>query len=197
MRDQRLLSGDSTSLGRFLPAWHFREVHSTLVQAPRDHVYRAVLEVTPEEIFLFRTLVAIRRMGRRSPDGILNPPPGEPLLAVAARTQFRVLEERAPEEIAIGTLLVSPGRRGATPPASPLEFEAARLRSGVALAAMNFRLTEAAGGTLLVTETRVFAPDRDVRRRFALYWLAIRPGSGLIRRMWLRGIRRRAEDGRR
>jgi hypothetical protein len=195
MRVQRLPSGDPSSLGRFLPVWHFREVHSTLVRAPRDRVYRAVLEVTPEEIFLFRTLVAIRRLGRRSPEGILNPPPGQALLAVAARTQFRVLEERVPEEIAIGTVLVSPGRRGAAPPASPIEFEAARLRSGVALAAMNFRLTDAAGGTLLVTETRVFAPDRDVRRRFAFYWLAIRPGSGLIRRMWLRGIRRRAEDG--
>jgi hypothetical protein len=196
MRAQRFPSGDPTSLGRFLPAWHFREVHSTLVSAPRGRVYRAVLGVTPEEIFLFRALVAIRRLGRRIPEGILNPPPGEPLLASATRTQFRVLEERPPEEIAIGTLLVSPGRRGATPPASPLEFEAARLRSGVALAAMNFRLTEAAGRTLLVTETRVFAPDRGVRRRFALYWLAIRAGSGLIRRMWLRAIRRRAEDGR-
>ena len=197
MRAQRLPSGDPTSLGRFLPAWHFREVHSTLVSAPRERVYRAVLDVTPEEIFLFRSLVAIRRLGRRFPEGILNPPPGKPLLAVAVRTQFRVLEERPPEEIVIGTLLVSPERRGAAPPASPLEFEAARVRSGVALAAMNFRLTDAAGRTLLVTETRVFAPDRDVRRRFALYWFAIRAGSGLIRRMWLRGIRRRAEDGRR
>src|SRR5580765_3846106 len=114
MRAQRLPSGDPTSLGRFLPAWHFREVHSTLVSASRDRVYRAVLEVTPEEILLFRTLVAIRRLGRPVPEGILNPPRGTPLLAVATRTQFRVLEERPPEEIAIGTLLVSPGRRGAT-----------------------------------------------------------------------------------
>jgi hypothetical protein len=197
MRVERLPSGDPTALGRFLPAWHFREVHSTLVSAPRDRVYRAVLDVTPEEILFFRTLVAVRRLGRRIPEGILNPPPGKPLLAVAARTQFRVLEQRPPEEIAIGTILISPEGRAATPPASALEFEAARLRSGVALAAMNFRLTNAAGGTLLVTETRVFAPDRDVRRRFALYWLVIRPGSGLIRRMWLRGIRRRAEERRR
>jgi hypothetical protein len=30
-------------------------------------------------------------------------------------------------------------------------------------------------------------------RRFALYWRAIYPSSALIRRMWLRAIRERAE----
>ena len=54
------------------------------------------------------------------------------------------------------------------------------------------RVSDAAGGTRLTTETRVFAPDRSVRRRFALYWTAIRPGSGMIRRMWLRAVKRRA-----
>lgn len=194
MRTRRLPAGDPTSLGRFLPAWHFREVHSTLVSAPRDRVYRAVLDVTPEEILLFRTLVAIRRMGRKLPDGILRPSPGKPLLATAASTGFRVLEERPPEEIALGTFVVSPEGRAPVRPESPLAFEAAARRAGMALAAIDFRLQEAGGRTLLTTETRVFAPDRNVRRRFALYWFAIRPGSGLIRRMWLRAIRRRAES---
>lgn len=193
MRIQRLPSGDPTALGRFLPAWHFREVHSTLVRASRDRVYRAVLEVTPDEIFLFRSLVCLRRLGRRVPEGILNPPRGQPLLAAAARTGFRVLEERPPEEIALGTFVVAPEGRAPVRPESPLAFEAAALRRGFALAAMNFRTAESDGRTLLTTETRVFAPDRQVRRRFALYWFAIRPGSGLIRRMWLRAIKRRAE----
>jgi len=195
MRARRLSAGDPTALGRFLPAWHFREVHSTLVRASRERVYRAVLDVTPEEIFLFRTLVAIRRMGRSFPPGILDPPRGEPLLEIAARTDFRLLEQRPPEEVAIGTLLVSPGRRGPTPPASPLDFEAAASRSGVALAAMSFRLGAEGSGTRVTTETRVFAPDRSVRLRFAFYWFVIRPGSGFIRREWLRAIRRRAERG--
>ena len=33
----------------------------------------------------------------------------------------------------------------------------------------------------------------DVRARFRLYWLLIRPGSSLIRRIMLRAIRRMAE----
>lgn len=47
-------------------------------------------------------------------------------------------------------------------------------------------------GRTLTTETRVQAADARARRRFRLYWLFIRPWSGLIRRLWLREIARRA-----
>jgi len=59
---------------------------------------------------------------------------------------------------------------------------------------MNFLVEpDGRGGSLLSTETRVFATDAVARRRFAVYWRVIYPGSALIRRMWLRAIRLRAE----
>ena len=57
--------------------------------------------------------------------------------------------------------------------------------------AINWRLD----GTTLSTETRVLATDEASRRAFRRYWLVIRPFSGLIRRVWLRAIRQRAEGG--
>ena len=48
-------------------------------------------------------------------------------------------------------------------------------------------------GRTLTTETTVFAADAASRRRFRPYWLVIRPFSGLVRRLWLRAIKRRAE----
>lgn len=67
-------------------------------------------------------------------------------------------------------------------------------RSGFALAAINFRLEDAGNGeTLLTTETRVYATDATARKKFAWYWRVIYPGSALIRVMWLRAIRDRAE----
>ncbi|MCI0412232.1 hypothetical protein L0222_05445 [bacterium] len=51
------------------------------------------------------------------------------------------------------------------------------------------------GGSLVSTETRVFANSSESLRRFAIYWRIIYPGSDLIRRMWLRAIERRAESG--
>jgi hypothetical protein len=58
---------------------------------------------------------------------------------------------------------------------------------------MNFLvLPDGKGGSLVSTETRIHASDAAARRRFAAYWRVIYPGSALIRRMWLRAIRRRA-----
>lgn len=50
-----------------------------------------------------------------------------------------------------------------------------------------------AAAGVLETETRIQATDPASRRRFARYWRLIRPGSGLIRRSWLRAAKRRSE----
>jgi hypothetical protein len=46
---------------------------------------------------------------------------------------------------------------------------------------------------LLSTETRIWAPDAQTRKKFAFYWRLISLGSGWIRVLWLRAIKRRAE----
>jgi len=59
---------------------------------------------------------------------------------------------------------------------------------------MNFNVEDAGGGmSRLVTQTRVAATDAEAERAFARYWRVIYPGSALIRRMWLRAIKARAE----
>ena len=73
------------------------------------------------------------------------------------------------------------------------DFKAIR-EPGFAIAAMNFLIEDAGPGACTVTtETRVYAIDAPERRRFARYWRVIYPGSALIRRMWLRAVKRRAE----
>src|SRR5438034_1812911 len=47
-------------LDDFLPEYHFHEVHSIRVHAPRDRVYAAIKAVTADEIRFFRTLTWIR-----------------------------------------------------------------------------------------------------------------------------------------
>ncbi len=59
---------------------------------------------------------------------------------------------------------------------------------------MEFRLTPAVGGTRLSCETRVVATDPRTRRRFARYWLVVRPGSSAIRWELLTAVALRAED---
>jgi hypothetical protein len=61
---------------------------------------------------------------------------------------------------------------------------------GIALLTLEFRLGRNDGGArTLETVTRVHCTDAWARRRFAPYWFAIRPFSGLIRRRMLRRIR--------
>jgi hypothetical protein len=58
---------------------------------------------------------------------------------------------------------------------------------------LGFRVAPVGAATLLTTETRVYCPDRYSLIMFTLYWLAIRPVSGLLRRRALGAIRRIAE----
>lgn len=191
-RETRIAS-PRTRLDEFVPVYQFAEFHSTLVAASREQTYRALKNVTAGEIFLFRTLTAMRRFGRPVPESILNAPEHRPLLDVATRTGFLLLAEDPAREILVGTLVVAP--RGWRLKHRPTPEGFKRLQEpGFALAAMNFRVEDAGPHACrVITETRVFATDAGSRRIFARYWRVIYPGSALIRRMWLRAIRLRAE----
>jgi len=182
-----------TELDRFVPAYQFSEFHSIRVNAPKQRVYEAIKQVRADEIFLFRTLTWIRRFGRPGPESILNAPDSMPILEVATRTTFLTLAEKPGEELLVGTVVLRP--RDAQALRTPEAFRTLT-QPGIAVAAMNFRLEDAANNTTTVsTETRVYANDDHSRRRLARYWRTIYPGSAFIRRMWLRAVRNRAEAG--
>ena len=190
---EQRLAVSVTHLDEFAPVWQFRELHQVRVRAPRVRAYRAIREVRADEILFFRTLTAIRRLGRPGPESILNAPEKIPLLDVAMRTTFLLLAEEPGREIVLGTVVAAPTgwRRSAAP--TPADFQALTA-AGFALATINFRVEDSGPNECVVhTETRVFATDDSTRRHFAIYWRVIYPGSALIRRMWLRAIRLRAE----
>lgn len=164
-------TGDTaTHLDQSMPVWQFGERHTIHVDAPPARVFAAIHAVPAKEILFFRTLTGIRRGFRPSPPSIINAPESEPLLDVATRTSFRYVADDTPREIVVGT------------------------RFGPDITAMmNFLITPDAGGCTLSTETRVFARNRPAVRMFSVYWRAILPGSDILRRSWLRAIKRRAE----
>jgi hypothetical protein len=180
-----------TRLDEFVPSWQFREFHSLRIDAPPARVYDAIKRVRADEILLFRTLTWIRRGGRSAPESILNAGSRESIIDVATRSGFVRLADDFPREIAVGTVVMAPpGTRGTLTP----EVFRKALPPGFALAAMNFVVTPKGRDACVVsTETRVFANNPSARRRFAAYWRVIYPGSAIIRRMWLRAIRTRAE----
>lgn len=158
-----------TRLDEIMPRWQFDEHHEIRIAATPERIFAAIRDVTPREIRFYQTLTTIRRLGRSGGEDILNAPDSKPVLEVATHSGFRVLADDPPRELVIGTN-VAPST----------------------LAVMNFRV---GNDGLVTTETRVFAKTDSGRRNFAIYWRAIRPGSGIIRRSWLEAIKRRAESG--
>jgi hypothetical protein len=123
----------------------------------------------------------------------MDAPRGLPILQVAMRSGFHELSDEPGREIVLGVAgPASRAARAAAIPGAPRPFTPSA--DGYVSIAISFHITQDGdGGTVLETETRVFAPDAETRRRLATYWRVILPGSALIRRSWLDAIRRRAE----
>jgi hypothetical protein len=184
------VTAKTTHLDDAMPRWQFNERHAIHVDAVPERVYDAIRNVRADEVSLFGTLTAIRRGGRKLPESIMNAGKTKPLLEVATSTTFIYLADDAPRELVVGTVIVAPrGTRGHLTP----EVFHKELPPGFALATMNFVVTPDANGSNVTTETRVYANDAASAREFAIYWRIIHPGSDIIRRMWLRAIKRRAE----
>jgi hypothetical protein len=184
----------ATKLDDWMPRWQVGERHVLKIAAPPAKVFAAIHEVRADEILLFRTLTAIRRCGGTGPESIMNAPEQKPLLDVATQTTFILLENEAPRELVVGTVIAAPRKARESGRLEPDLFRKT-LRPGVVLATMNFLVTTAEdGGSTVATETRVYANSPAALRRFGIYWRLIHPGSDIIRRMWLRAIALRAED---
>jgi hypothetical protein len=191
-RDQETASRVN-KLDEWMPRWQVGERHVLKIAASPARVFAAIHEVRADEILLFRTLTAIRRCGGTGPESILNAPEQKPLLDVATQTTFILLDDTAPRELVMGTVIAAPRAVRASGRLKPDLFRKA-LPSGVVLATMNFLVTPSEdGGSTVATETRVFANSPAAVRRFGIYWRLVHPGSDLIRRMWLRAIALRAE----
>lgn len=175
-----------------LPVYDFSERHAITIAASEERVDQALRAATPGEMPLLRALFGLRslpaRVARRPGIAAARE---RPLLDQLAGLGFNVLSERP---VVLG-LVDQPWKAtgGETVHLAHAEDFAAFECPGFVKAALDFRCTPVTAGTRLETETRVRATDPATRRRFGRYWRVIRPGSGLVRRSWLRGVKRRAE----
>ena len=182
-----------------LPEYDVRERHRTRVHASPEATYAAVLTADLAAAPVARALLFARALPGAVGSGL------DGLRKLARRREtvtlrdfeergFRIIAERAPHEIVIGLegRFWLMGGGVCSPPAT--SFRSTAQAPGTARAIWNFTARETpSGATELATETRVRCADSAARRRFLPYWLVIRAGSGMIRRMMLREIRRTAE----
>jgi hypothetical protein len=172
------------SLDDFLPRYEFSERHRLAIAAPAEHIDRAVRSVSLQDIPTARALWWLRRLGRRYGDV------GRPFIDGALEDAV-LLEDMPGEGVVLGLTgqfwRVRGGDGGQRP--QSLEEFVAFDQPDACKAVIDFRI----GPSALSTETRVHVPDPAARRKFRRYWLVIRPFSGLIRILFLRAARQRAE----
>ncbi len=173
-------------------------MHSIKVHAPVSRIYSAISDLTGLEIPLVRALLAIRALparirgkAKREIDW------GRPVMKQVLCSGFVLLAEEPGREIVLGTIGQFWKLSGGAPSGiKDAQDFMAFSRPGFAKAAINFQIEAGSDGSARVsTETRIRALDPLSRRKFAGYWRVIYVGSVLIRRMWLRSIKRRAERG--
>jgi len=183
-------------LDEFLPDYDANEVHSTRIAAPTADVIAAARSLTARDVPLMTGLMAMRRLPARLARRSKHPrrrSPETPLLDGFTRAGFFVLAER-PDELVLGVVGRFWNLDSGVEEIAPSDF-VTFAEPGFAKAVINFHVREVAGGTVLTTETRIKGTDEAARRKFLRYWRIVMPGSALIRRAWLRAIRKRAERG--
>jgi len=159
-----------------LPVYHHREQHSIHVDATPEAALAAAKATRLEDVPVVLALSRLRGLkpARRGPiwDALLDagfrPHDPETLVLIGRPWTFR------------GGIRTDDFASFSEP--------------GYAKMAMGVRAVAEGRGARLETETRIFLTDAASRRRFVAYWLVIRPFSGLIRRLWLGGAKRRAEQ---
>jgi hypothetical protein len=89
-------AGEHHAIDAVMPVFHFRERHEIVIAAPAAQVFTAIKATTADEIALFNLFTWIRRFGRPGPESILNAPGKQPILDVAVRGGFILLQESPP-----------------------------------------------------------------------------------------------------
>jgi hypothetical protein len=186
-------------LDKFLPKYEFNEIHTVMVDASPEQVFTAIKELTPAELspWVFwmldlRTLPA-KLMGKHAPNVTHQ---SKSFLDQLYEGGFIRLAEEPGCEIVFGLVGQFWKLTGGEDPDIPnpqafLAFD----NPAFAKVAANLAVTvDEKGRTHCSTETRIQALDRRTRRKFAFYWQIISMGSGWIRVLWLRAIKRKAES---
>lgn len=180
------------TMTELVPVPSFGEHYERVIGAPRAAIEYAMETVTVGQVRLLVPLMAVQaRLARPSGQTLPGLRRDQPLVDELGRGfEWFVREPGQHLFVMVGQphrLRGGQGRR-----VGSLEGFAAFAEPGFCRTATEVRLIERSGRLLVSTDTVVDCTDAATRRRFAAYWLLIRPFSGAIRRSWLAAIDRRA-----
>lgn len=182
-------------LETFVPTPDAAETHRIEIAADPGVVYRALWTTDLGASLIVKGLLGLRALPRIVRDRRV-PDAAKPLtLQTVIEAGFGRLVEEPGRELVLG---VSGRFWRPTGNIEPFDRESFSrpVPPGMARAVWNFAVAPTGDRrTILSTETRILCGDAASRRKFRLYWLAVRPFSGLIRHVMLRAVRRAVHSG--
>lgn len=186
-------------LDKYLPAYDFNEAHTVIVHASPEKVFAAIKDLKPTELSqIVYWLMSIREFPAKLVGKPLSQKRSDkPFLEQLYEDGFSPLDEMPCREIVFGLIGQFWELTGGQSPqvASPQEFLAFD-QPDYAKVAANLAVTNLGNGVVRCsTETRIHAADPATKKKFAFYWRLISMGSGFIRVLWLKAIKRKAERG--
>lgn len=204
--DQTLPQSDTAKYGNLdfttlLPGAPFHERHTRSIDQPVETVWKALLNLTGDEIRLLQPLFKPRGLpailtGKQSP----QPTGDRPVLDLFADEGFVMLRKDERPRNGRATLIFGAAGRFWSPthntpvlftsPQDFLAFDAPDHAKTVAR--FDVFASPVGTSTRIETETLVAGTDPASTRKFRPYWMLIRGPSGLLRRSWLAAVERRA-----
>ncbi len=163
---------------KYLPAYHFSELHSIEIEGIGNCIYEQMLRSDISKSFLIRILFSLRGI----PNGVRS-------IENLTDLGFIKLDEVQGEEILFGMITESPTFNSCQSSFTSQQFLYDQGKS-VIKAVINFKLqTQDYTHHVLTTETRVWCGSNELKTKFQLYWYFIRPFSQLIRKSILKQIK--------
>jgi hypothetical protein len=179
-----------TRLDDVMPEYQFYERHSARIHARPEQVMQSVRQSTFGDMKSLVTLLKIRAAALRIHET------GDSLhdkRVLDAFLESGYLFGGSDQEVVMAGAWNARAKR--RPDVRTLQDFADYREQGAIKMAYDFIVEDAGGGwSTITTETRVLALDDLTRRGMGRYWRLIVPGSGLLRRQWLEGIKKRAES---
>ena len=168
-------------LDEVMPKWHSREYHSIKVAASTTDVIEVAEELKWKDVPIFYysiNLLSSKKNRKKSDDTIFSLFFGSGLYQKAYRS--------SEELVIVGILPVSKKIKKHELNDVIPDFQKLNEKNIVKIAA-NFLYKDG----ILSTETRNLPIGEKANLFFSIYWICIYLGSGMIRRIWLRGIRKK------
>jgi len=167
-------------LDKHLPDFHFNEIHEKEMRASSSRVYQTLWKTRFCDSFIIRTLLWLRRL------------PASLCTVQEFLDNGFILIEDQPGEVVIGLLARVSGQGRGIVPSTVSQFRAPPPVDFIKVG-WNFRIHALSPSRVKVsTETRILCGSPRAKRLFRLYWLFIKPFSGLIRIEMLRLVKKEA-----